>query len=125
MNAIILASSTATRIGQLVRLLGSDKSGEIVAAATAIKRTLIGAGMDMHKLAAIAERGLQCPPRRDLSIVEIIHFCAARDGALNEREAQFVWSLEGQVLRFGEAFEPSEKQRAWLANIYVKLRSDR
>jgi hypothetical protein len=125
MNAITLASSAAIRIGQLVRLLGSDKDGEIVAAATAINRTLIAAGSDLHHLANVAERALQRPPPappRPWSAAEIIRFCAAHDGLLNDRESQFIWSMEGQVFRLGESFEPSEKQRGWLAAIYVKVR---
>lgn len=41
----------APRLRQLVLLLSSDQPGEIVAAATAITRTLRGAGADWHILA--------------------------------------------------------------------------
>lgn len=37
-------------------MLGSDRDGEVVAAAAALRRTLAGAGLDLHDLAAAVER---------------------------------------------------------------------
>jgi hypothetical protein len=51
-------SPTSRRIGQLIRLLSSDQQGE---AARALNRTLVSAGLDIHKLAEVVERGLQLP----------------------------------------------------------------
>jgi hypothetical protein len=48
-----------TKLGKLLRLLASDKDGEVIAAASALKRTLGAAGLDLHDLAAAAERGLR------------------------------------------------------------------
>ena len=42
---------TEEKLEKLVRLLSSDKEGEVVAAAHAIKRTLANAGSDIHELA--------------------------------------------------------------------------
>jgi len=127
MNAITRASSAACRVGQLIRLLASDKDGEVVAAANAIRRTLCTAGMDMHCLATIIERGRQRPPPlppRPFTIAETIAYCAERDGALSNREKQFIFDLEGQLLRFGEAdLELSDKQRGWLAAIFTNVRN--
>jgi hypothetical protein len=51
-------TQTAERLGKFLRLLSSDKDGEVVAAVRAIIRTLHGAGMDMHGLAdAIGANG--------------------------------------------------------------------
>ncbi len=47
------------RIGQLVRLLSSDQVGEAGAAAQALTRTLIAAGLDIHEFSKLAEDGLQ------------------------------------------------------------------
>jgi hypothetical protein len=44
-------TQTAERLGKFLRLLSSDRDGEVVAAARAIIRTLHGAGMDVHALA--------------------------------------------------------------------------
>jgi hypothetical protein len=46
------------RIGQLIRLLSSDQPNEAGAAAIALNRALISAGLDIHDLARLAETGL-------------------------------------------------------------------
>jgi hypothetical protein len=127
---VTLASSTASRIGQLVRLLGSDRPGEVVAAATAINRTLVSAGTDIHHLGDVVDRGLQHVPAKALhrapidddDIAAIIRFCAFPGNRLNERERDFILSLDRLVLQLGDDFEPSEKQLAWLMGIYQRLR---
>ena len=43
--------SVANKLGKLLRLLASDRDGEVVAAAKAITRTLAGADLDIHALA--------------------------------------------------------------------------
>jgi hypothetical protein len=42
---------TTEKLEKLVRLLSSDKEGEVIAAAHAIKRTLANVGSDIHELA--------------------------------------------------------------------------
>jgi hypothetical protein len=49
-------------IGKLLRLLGSDKPGEVLAAVDALKRTLAASGRNMHDLANAAACGFQQPP---------------------------------------------------------------
>ena len=44
-------TSIAGRLAKYVRLLASDKDGEVVAAAKAMQRTLLGIGADFHCLA--------------------------------------------------------------------------
>ena len=39
------------KLGKLLRLLGSDRDGEVVATARSIVRVLEGAGLDLHVLA--------------------------------------------------------------------------
>jgi hypothetical protein len=51
------------KIAKLVRLLASDKPGEVIAAVAALKRALQAAGHDLHDLADAVEVGL-CPKRR-------------------------------------------------------------
>ncbi len=60
------AEVDAGKISKLIKLLSSDKPGEVVAAASALKRTLGSAGLDLHDLAAAAERGLLpvAPPQQ-------------------------------------------------------------
>ena len=56
-----VANPTSRRIGQLIRLLSSDQSGEAGAAALALNRALASAGLDIHALANVVEAGLQLP----------------------------------------------------------------
>jgi hypothetical protein len=49
------------KLGKLIRLLASDKAGEVVAAAGALKRSLAAANLDFHDLAGAAERGFKPP----------------------------------------------------------------
>ncbi len=50
-----LPAAVLPRLGQLVRLLGSDYDGEVVGAARAIGRTLSGVGASLHDLADVVE----------------------------------------------------------------------
>jgi hypothetical protein len=49
MNAI---TPIAGKLGKLLKLLTSDRAGEVVAAARALMKTLDGAGLDIHALVA-------------------------------------------------------------------------
>jgi hypothetical protein len=49
------------RISQLLKLITSDKPGEVVAAASALVRTLASAGLDVHSLAETVETHLKIP----------------------------------------------------------------
>jgi hypothetical protein len=129
---ITLSSTTVARIGRLVRLLGSDRSGEVVAAATAIKRTLSVAGADMHHLADVVERGLRPlpppppPPPAPIDegdiVGEMIRVCLLYPDQLSQRELGFVESLKKYQRSRGAKFEPSEKQFSWLVAIFDRVR---
>jgi hypothetical protein len=49
----------ADKVAKLVRLLASDKDGEVLAAIAALKRTLVIADMDLHDLADALVAGLK------------------------------------------------------------------
>ncbi len=49
------------RLGKLIRMLSSDKVGEVAAAAAALKRTLPSHGLDIHGLADLVDRQLEFP----------------------------------------------------------------
>lgn len=55
------------KVGKLIRLLASDKPGEVVAAASALQRTLQASGRDLHDIADIVEAGLRPAQPRQLS----------------------------------------------------------
>ena len=84
----------STRLAKLIRLLASDKSGEVVAAAGAINRALAAAGLDIHRLADVVERsplvpGQMPPPPCDDSTAgdwrAMRRFCADHDTLLSAR----------------------------------------
>lgn len=53
------------RLGQFIRLLASDQPGEVVAAASALRRALAGVGADLHDLAGTIEQpAVSIPARR-------------------------------------------------------------
>jgi hypothetical protein len=103
----------AERLAKLIRLLSSDRSGEVGAAVEAIKRTLETCGLDLHDLAdrltgkrergltkaelERAERDAYCAGFRDgladaddMSWNQMAKFCLARAERLDEREQDFV-----------------------------------
>src|SRR5258708_5658454 len=46
----------ADRLGKLIRMLSSEKDGEVLATVQALQRTLRGAGADLHVLAGAIEK---------------------------------------------------------------------
>jgi hypothetical protein len=132
MKTLTLESSAATRIGALVRLLSSDKAGEVLASARAINRTLESAGADIHHLADVVEHGLTHPALAPPTPTEaeddheevaaMLHFCVLWIDQLDGREADFIRSMRRYQARFGADFEPSQKQVKWLLSIYYRLK---
>jgi hypothetical protein len=143
--AVTLSSSAASRIGQLVRMLGSDQPGEVAAAVTALQRTLRSMGTDLHYLADVTERALIEPPplaapppppprprpysetsadNAAAKIAEAISFCVFWKEDLTDKERGFIFSLYRSQRVHGDAFDPSEKQRKWLFDIEQRLRNE-
>jgi hypothetical protein len=107
-----------SQIGKLIRLLGSDKDGEVVATARALGRTLKATGRDWHDLADVAERYLARPtipvrPPWQMLAQE----CLRQGGAyrLKAGERQFLVGMTNWTS------EPSERQWAWLRAIAAAL----
>jgi hypothetical protein len=117
----------ALRLGQLVRLLGSDKDGEVLAAARALGRTLETVGQDFHALADIVERSVERSPavhhHHDHHHEYADHRATARwiinSGArLSPKEMSFGTQMAN---RFGTL---SERQEAWLMAIFERAASE-
>jgi hypothetical protein len=113
------------KLAKLVRLLSSDKDGEVLAAASAIKRTLAAEGSDIHALADALCRPQQrqesrrppSPPRED-DWHGMACECQARSYRLSEREQGFI----DDMVDWTAFREPTEKQQAWLLSIYRRVR---
>jgi hypothetical protein len=137
--------STADRLAKLVRLLGSNRDGEILGAVTAMKRILEAAGLDLH---AVANRIIDGDPDahrdayargyaaglRDVMAAGAMttapaaggshewrmmaEFCAARRHALNDRECGFIDDMVSWTRR---GLQLSPKQEGWLQSIHDRL----
>jgi hypothetical protein len=109
----------APRLGQLIRLLGSDRDGEVVAAARALKRTLATAGQDFHDLAVGIERlaaGAQTA-RREVAVDwrAIAQWLVEHRARLTPKEQIFVRDMTNW------GAEPTERQFAWLLALFERI----
>ena len=140
----------AARLATFIRLLSSDKEGEIVAAAHAIKRTLKTAGSDMHALAARVAKldggGLSEAMMKKLydagysagqRDAETKRFGSANflnaDGTPNWHQMALFCQHRSNLLRGQEPTfvndmaartvwrEPTKKQGKWLKSIFLRL----
>jgi hypothetical protein len=114
MNA--LPTPVANKLASLIPLLSSDKSGEVMATAQAIGRTLKSADLDFHDLARV----IKAPPpvvqreqRKSYLWQVIATACLKHTQAyrLNPREVEFLSSMARWPT------SPSEKQMGWLETI--------
>jgi hypothetical protein len=105
----------APRIGQLIRLLGSDRDGEVVAAARALGRTLTSVGADFHTLADTIERSAPAAHRGCEDHRAIARWLLDSGARLSPKEWSFVADMAN---RFGSL---SERQEAWLQAIYERV----
>lgn len=123
MNAV---QSVSPRLAKLVPLLGSDKPGEVVAAANALKRTLHGAGFDFHSLVAAIEFGWpRLSGKIDVQVTRpdapqgtqaVARNCIVADGGrLSAVERDF---LQTMIHWRGKA---TERQMRWLNAIAARL----
>ena len=108
----------ALRLGQLVRLLGSDKDGEVLAAARALGRTLETVGQDFHALADIVERSAPAHHRGCDDHRAMARWLLNSGARLSPKEWAFVADM---AKRFGSL---SDRQAAWLQAIFERVSSE-
>jgi hypothetical protein len=127
------------QVAKLIPRLASDQDGEVVAAARALDRTLKGAGLDLHALAAVVEkppevrevvvyreRSAEPQPwpswrysRQETTWSEIARWCRDNDrGRLSPKERGFVNDMAARLVMNGQ---PTERQAEWLRGIHAKL----
>lgn len=109
----------APKVGQMIRLLASDKDGEVIAAVRAIGRTLRSVGEDFHSLARIVESRAPVETSRsdcDWSWRTRVEWCLVEvPQFLSPKESAFL----NDMLEFEE---PTEKQWAWIERIFARER---
>jgi hypothetical protein len=135
----------ADKLGKLLRMLSSDRDGEVVAAVHAIRRTLDSEKLTIHDLADGLAGGAKFTERDAEEIYrrgkadglreadrdsgfrsveeptwnEIARECEATSGRLNEREQKFINDMVRWTVRNGQ---PTEKQANWLRAIYARVK---
>src|SRR5258708_1189828 len=107
-------------VGQLVRLmLSTDKPGETVAAADAIRRTLASAGLDLYGVGDGMGGGLRGPLVPDDGGEDwksVALFCRHHRDRLGGKETEFIET----ILQYRRS--PSERQLRWLSDIHERVR---
>jgi hypothetical protein len=138
-----IPAPVVNKIANFIRLLSSDKEGEIVAAAHAIVRTLRGVNLDIHSLAeqiggfseadmkrlyaAGYDAGARAAENRHQgdfhnidgtpSWHEMATWCQQHSGRLGTREQEFVNQMAARTVWH----EPTERQGKWLLSIFYRL----
>jgi hypothetical protein len=129
-----MTALASPRIAQLIRLLASDREGEVLAAVRALRRTLASAGADFHDLAQAVENAAVAPsPRTDRrssrprtsrsrsAACESIGWQASvrwlldHPARLTPRGREFVEDMAGW------AGKPTKRQAAWLLAILERV----
>jgi hypothetical protein len=123
-----MTPSAQDKLGTLLRMLSSDKDGEVVAAASAIVRTLKAEGLDIH---SFADALCRPAPRTDTearsasreAAHDIDWYSVACEGdahgdLLTPREQQFGSDMVTWTARRA----PTKKQQAWLLAIFNRMR---
>jgi hypothetical protein len=133
------------KLEKLIKLLSSDRDGEVLAAVRAIQRTLNGAGTDIHELAARVKGGKLSNAEMQKIYnagVEAGKNDAAVDKGFSSVDGTKSWhemalyceehinssrlypnepGFIKDMVRWTERREPSEKQGEWLHKIYIRL----
>jgi hypothetical protein len=141
-----ISPAIAARLGNFIRLLSSDRDGEVVAAARALIRTLQSAGADIHVLAERIAQPAGSPTQRCIfdagydaglhaaeakfhgdddfrnidgmpSWDKIACWCQHPSDRLRPREQEFINSVAARAVWRSL----TEKQEKWLRSIFLKL----
>ena len=118
---MITFADIAPTIAKLLRLLASDKPGEIIASVHALQRVLGSADLDLHDLANVVEFSahreapqIASTTADDNDAREMIRRCCECSDLLSAKELAFVCSMAKW------RGEPTERQTAWLSSLYER-----
>jgi hypothetical protein len=125
-------ANIAPTTAKLLRLLGSDKPGEIIASVHALRRVLGSVNLDLHDLATMVEgaarreiprvemtadnpfsRMHKASTRRDVARA-MLRRCGECSDLLSAKEIAFIRTLTTW------RGEPSARQLAWLSSLYER-----
>ena len=115
-------ATVAPMVAKLIKLLASDKDGEVLASVCALRRVLAKAGLDLNAVATMIERPSRSsdqadnPDQPQLDWQTIAKHCATYPQLLSARERSFVRSMTAWC------GHPSDRQCLWLASIYERIR---
>jgi hypothetical protein len=109
----------APRIGKLIRLLGSDQDGEVVAAARALGLTLASVNADFHCLADVIERSEPELTSRRQDWRNVARWLIESGARFYEKEKAFL----GDMTTWPD--ELTERQEAWLRRIFERVSATR
>ena len=104
-----LPKTILERLGKLIPRMASNHQGEVIATVAAIRRTLQGAGADLHDLCEALDADW-APEWR-----EQVLLCRRHINLLSERERSLIESLE----RWRGT--PTVKQLVFLKNIFIRI----
>ena len=121
------ALATFPKLRKLIPLLGSDQSGEVVAAACAIGRALKGSGLDWHDLVDVIEHGgaQRCVRRAEPewplpADLQMAIWCRdTESGRLKPREREVVVDIIRSLRLTGKPL--TDRQMRWLRAIAAML----
>jgi hypothetical protein len=108
------AKTLEQRIAMVIRLLASDKDGEIIAAVHALKRTLRSAGTE-NRLHG-ADEFIDSSGKPTWQSVAL--FCQRNKQRLDARHHQFIDDMASRTVWDRE---PTEKQHKYLFALFLKL----
>lgn len=110
-------ASVMDKVGKLLRLLASDKNGEVLATVGALKRTLGGANLSLHDLADMIEKHGDGRADGAATWTDVVEFCRGHPAQLRGREHDFIQQMAAHVLWRA----PTRKQGKWILSIYLRL----
>jgi hypothetical protein len=126
---VTLAFAARATLGRFVRLLASDRDGEVVAAARALGRALKAHGADFHALAAFIEAPSPAPAPAssgggfrdpfdddDPDWETMVAACVRNLGRFTAKEREFLASMEHW------RGDPTPKQFDWLVALFKRAR---
>jgi hypothetical protein len=107
----------APTLAKLIRMLSSDRDGEVIASIHAMRRVLASVGLSLHDLADAIELPNRASQYDDYADDwRVMASCARHSHLLSEREISFVTTMTRW------RGNPSRKQAEWLEAIYDRIR---